>query len=97
MIFLLFWIARHRPKVSNLLSALQNEFGRQISLKPTADSNTNSSQLELKYQFREETSALEQMSRNIASESEHTHRSFYKFIDTQRRTDTIWVEMLNKK
>lgn len=84
-------------KIKNLLATFRNEFGRKIVIEPINCSNGTDLGLELKYQFREELNALEDLAQSINLKTNDVQQCYQKFLNTQHKTDTIWSELIKKK
>lgn len=90
-------ISSDEIKIKNLVATFRNEFGRKIVIEPINCSNRTDLGLELKYQFREEINALEELAQSIKQETNDVQQCYQKFLNTQYKTDTIWGELIKKK
>lgn len=78
-----------------MLSTFRNEFGRKITIEPLSCSNLNLLEFDLRYKFREEYNALDDLARHIKHKSNKVQEAYQKFIDCQHQTDIIWSEIIN--
>lgn len=83
--------------MQNLIATFGNEFGRKITIEPISGQNRSLLAMELKYKFREECNALDDLARNIKYKTDKVQESFQKFLSTQYKTDTIWSALINDK
>lgn len=90
-----FLTCRDPIKINNLIKAFINELGRKISIEPITCYNRNALELELKYRFREEANALNELSKHLKYKTDKVQKSYVEFIEAQYRTDSVWAELIN--
>lgn len=90
-----FFICSDPIKISNLCKTFINELGRKVSIKPLTGYNRNTLELELKYRFREEANALNELSKHLKYKTDKVQKSYVDFIEAQHKTDSIWTELIN--
>lgn len=88
-------IFRDEIKIKNLIETFRNEFGRLITIEPINCSNRTDLGLELKYQFREELNALEELAQNLKYKTNNVQKCYRKFLHSQHKTDSVWSELIH--
>lgn len=79
-----------------MISTFGNEFGRKITIEPMKCANQSMVELELRYKFREEHNALDELARHIKYKSNKVQKGYNKFISSQYQTDIVWSDLIDK-
>lgn len=91
-----FYLYRNDRKISNLINAIRNQFGRMIIIEATArNENQTLLEFELDYQFRNETRTIEKLATDIKNKTDTLQQSYEQLFVEQRNTDRICAELFS--
>lgn len=88
----------NEKKIMNLINAIRNQFGRMISIEATSrHMNRTLLELEMDYQFRNETRAIEQLATHIKNKTDSVQLAYERLFVAQQNTDRVCKEFFVNK
>lgn len=85
-------------KIMSIINAIRNQFGRMVSIEATSrHMNRTLLELELDYQFRSETRAIEQLATHIQNKADAVQLAYEQLFAAQQNTDRICREFFENK